>query len=435
MHTIFTFQTKIAEGKLDTLTAYLEKLHRELPSHSQPGTSGDLPFPNLTKLHYASLVIVRDDRYGDDLVFENNIDGTIAAYIEQVCDVAPVALHALYSCCDGYDGSGGFDRGRMRAYLRTHVVRPSAAFVGNVGRDVGRIHAEHDVRTEIEKHLDELSDAGTLGATPAAVYAQVRAHVETLFPWALQPQGRLSAGEMLRRKLPVWVLGWFALVTLPVLIPLVVLFVIVLRIHEMLDRSEIPPPDRTQMDTVTAREDNILQNHFASIVDVKPGLFRRFTLWLVLFLANRAAALSVNGTLSNLNNIHFAHWVLIDGGRRMLFLTNYDGSWENYLDDFIDKASVGLTAIWSNSKLPARTTPPVRGPLVNFPKTSFLVLGGARDERNFKNIARESQLLSNVWYSAYRDLTVPRIDLNSTIRDGLATPPPDAALGDWLQRL
>jgi hypothetical protein len=197
--------------------------------------------------------------------------------------------------------------------------------------------------------------------------------------------------------------------------------------HELLDRSVIPPPDQKQMAIVTAREDNILQNHFASIVDVKPGLFRRFTLWLVLFLANRAAALSVNGTLSNLNNIHFAHWVLIDGGRRMLFLTNYDGSWENYLDDFIDKASVGLTAIWSNTKLP--------GPLLNFPTTWFLVNGGARDERNFKNIARESQLLTNVWYSAYRDITVPRADLNSAIRDGLAAPPPDAELGDWLQRL
>ena len=421
MHTIFTFQTKIDPAKVATLTAYLDEIHAQLLSHPE------LPFPQLTKVHFASLVIVPDDRYGAYLVFENNIDGTVDAYIEQLCDVAAAALHKIYATCEGYDAGGGFDRGRMRAYLRTHVVRPSASFVGNVGRDVGRIHAEHDMRTDIENHLDDSIDKGELGATPAAVYAQLRAYVETTFPWALQPQGRLSAAEMFKRWLPVWVLGWLALVTLPILLPLGVLFFIVLRIHELRDRSVIPPPDQKQMAIVTAREDNILQNHFASVVDVKPGAFRRFALRLVLFVASRAAALSVHGTLSNLNNIHFAHWVLIDGGRRMLFLTNYDGSWENYLDDFIDKASVGLTAIWSNTKL--------RGPLLNFPTTSFLVNGGARDERNFKNIARESQLLSNVWYSAYRNITVPRVDLNSAIRDGFATPPQDAAIGDWLQRL
>jgi len=421
MHSIFTFQTKIDPAKVGALTAYLDQIHAQLLTHPE------LPFPLLTKVHFASLVIVPDDRYGAYLVFENNIDGTVDAYIEQLCDVAPAALHTIYSNCAGYDASGGFDRGRMRTYLRAHVVRPGASFVGNVGRDVARIHAEHALRTEIEQYLDGRSAAGALGTTPAAIYAQVRAHVETMFPWALQPQGRLSAAEMFKRKLAVWELIAFALLTLPLLIPLVLLFIIVLRIHELRDRSEIPPPDSKQMAIVTAREDNILQNHFASMVDVKPGAFRRFTLSLVLFLANRAAAVSVNGTLSNLNNIHFAHWVLIDGGRRMLFLTNYDGSWENYLDDFIDKASVGLTAIWSNTKL--------RGPLLNFPTTSFLVNGGARDERNFKNIARESQLLSNVWYSAYRDITVPRVDMNSTIRDGLATPPDGPAIGDWLQRL
>ncbi len=73
---------------------------------------------------------------------------------------------------------------------------------------------------------------------------------------------------------------------------------------------------------------------------------------------------------------------MIDDGRRLLFLTNYDGSWENYLDDFIDKAALGLTGIWSNT--------------LNFPRTRFLVLGGARDEKRFKAIARKTQAYTNV---------------------------------------
>jgi hypothetical protein len=143
----------------------------------------------------------------------------------------------------------------------------------------------------------------------------------------------------------------------------------------------------------------------ASITFVKPGLFRRLTLRLTLLLMNLIARCRTNGELSGIPSIHFAHWSLIDGGRRLLFLSNFDGSWENYLDDFIDKASHGLTAIWSNT--------------VGFPRTAFLVRGGARDGTRFKDIARQKQVFTNVWYSAYPDLTVTTINANSTIREDL----------------
>ena len=77
--------------------------------------------------------------------------------------------------------------------------------------------------------------------------------------------------------------------------------------------------------------------------------------------------------------------MVIDGGKNLLFLSNYDGSWENYLDDFIDLASPGLTAIWSNT--------------VGFPRSYFLVGGGSRDENLFKTMTRQSQVPSLVWYT------------------------------------
>ncbi len=422
MHRIFTFQTKIRQAKRDTLAVYLERLRVELLS-----PISDLPFVSLTKIHFVSLVIVPDDRFGDLLVFENNIDGTIDAYIEDLCDLASAALHTIYAMCEGYDASNGFERGEMRAYLRRHLVVPSAGFVGNVGRSVARIRSEHDLRDGLETHLDELRDGDRLGATPDRIYAQLRARVAATSAWALQPKARLSGTEMLKRRLRAAAFVWCGLAALPILLPLGAIFIIVLLAHELRDRSVIDAPDARRMAAITATEDNILQNHFASIVDVKPSRFRRATLRCVLSVTKLAASLSTDGTLSNLDNIHFAHWVLIDGGRRMLFLTNYDGSWENYLDDFIDKASAGLTAIWSNCKL--------REPYANFPRTWLLVNGGARDERNFKNIARGSQLPTNLWYSAYPTITVPRIESNSAIRDGLATPPHGDGVDAWIQRL
>ena len=102
-------------------------------------------------------------------------------------------------------------------------------------------------------------------------------------------------------------------------------------------------------------------------------------------------------------------------------LSNFDGSWENYLDDFIDRASAGLTAVWSNT--------------VDFPRTRWLILGGARDGPRFKAAARDRQSYSNVWYSAYPELTVQQIDRNSAIREGLFGRATEATESAWLRNL
>ena len=46
--------------------------------------------------------------------------------------------------------------------------------------------------------------------------------------------------------------------------------------------------------------------------------------------------------------IHFARWVLIDNNKHMMFFSNFDLSWESYLDDFIEKAHGGLTLAWGS---------------------------------------------------------------------------------------
>jgi hypothetical protein len=110
----------------------------------------------------------------------------------------------------------------------------------------------------------------------------------------------------------------------------------------------------------------------------------------------------------------------VDGGRRLLFLSNYDGSWESYLNDFIDKAAIGLTAVWSNT--------------VGFPRTRFLAFRGARDGPRFKHWARANQTATTAWYRAYDGLTLATIDNNSAIREGLFGALDDDGIREWLQR-
>ncbi len=101
-----------------------------------------------------------------------------------------------------------------------------------------------------------------------------------------------------------------------------------------------PIPQTLRQLLENENQTKIVQNHMASITIVKPGWLRRTALWSVLWAVNLLArARATHGELSGIPSIHFAHWSMIDNGRRLLFLSNFDGSWENYLDDFIDKAA------------------------------------------------------------------------------------------------
>ena len=98
---------------------------------------------------------------------------------------------------------------------------------------------------------------------------------------------------------------------------------------------------------------------------MKPGLFRRATATVVLGVVNFGTRHLFNrGSLTGVKTIHFARWVFLDGKRRIIFASNYDGSLESYMGDFIDKVAWGLNAVFSNG--------------VGYPRTSWLVAGGAQ---------------------------------------------------------
>jgi membrane protein implicated in regulation of membrane protease activity len=167
-----------------------------------------------------------------------------------------------------------------------------------------------------------------------------------------------------------------------------------------------PPVDRQLLREMARREDWIAQNHMGSVVLVKPGvlrtaLFRAGHLGLGLVLR----AIATNGYLGSMRTVHFAHWAFVNNGSRLMFFSNFDHSWESYLDDFIEKAHGGLTLAWGSG--------------VGFPPTRFLVLDGASHGRKFKAWARHSMAVSRFWFSAYRDLTVDQIERNARIADGL----------------
>jgi hypothetical protein len=432
-HTILTFITRVKS------TEYLNNLKLILNQvRKQPEDNVLLPLATVPSLHFASFAVFEFPNELPHLVFESNFDGTLEEYLDQLYKAAgtpdPMAtagrrddgetLHRVYECCEGYARDLNDPKAGLLAYLRAKLVRPRAYHIGNVGRSALQIRREKALRDHIQTYLDNEIAAGTLATTPDGVRTQIQGFVQNNAPWAEQTTPRQTPREHVLPYLKLGAVGLGAAFVLwrtwKVALPLLGLGVAYLRYCEERDVPLPPGEAHKDLEAVTALEDNIVQNHLASLIPVKTGLFRRTLLPFVLFVVNLVARTSTKGELSGIPSIHFAHWSLVDGGSRLLFLSNYDGSWENYLDDFIDKASVGLTGIWSNTE--------------GFPRTRFLTRDGARNGTRFKQWARWAQSPTLAWYSAYQDLTVQAIDNNSAIREELLTPLQSPQVQAWLRR-
>jgi hypothetical protein len=174
--------------------------------------------------------------------------------------------------------------------------------------------------------------------------------------------------------------------------------------------------------SLTKDEDFYAQNQLSHLVAISPGRFRLGVLRTVLLLINVLSKYSFNkGALGGICTIHFAGWSILEKERSLLFFSNFDGSWENYLSDFVDRAAVGLTGVWSNT--------------INFPRTSWLAFRGAADEERFKNWTRKYQVHTQVWYSAFEELTVKNIWRNHRIALGLNQEMNDMQTKQWLNLL
>lgn len=180
-------------------------------------------------------------------------------------------------------------------------------------------------------------------------------------------------------------------------------------------------------DAIWAREEHRThqdQNHFASVTLVK-SLPRMILLRLALTLINFVARFMDNtGKLGGISTIFSARWVLLDGGHRLVFLTNYVGAWDSYLGEFSDlNAYIGVNAIWTNTYLPPDTAPRTALPAgsrgIGFPTSSLMLFGGAAHEHPFKAYVRQSQVETLAWYGAYPKMSVPNINDNSRIRKDL----------------
>jgi hypothetical protein len=179
-------------------------------------------------------------------------------------------------------------------------------------------------------------------------------------------------------------------------------------------------PGYEHIKELSQQEDWDVTNQYSVFGDVKPGLLRMLTFKFILLLTDWFARHVYNhGFLARIKTIHFAHWVLMDNNHRVFFASNYDGSHEGYMDDFINKVGWGLNIVFFNC--------------VSYPTTTWIIKEGAQRELAFKYTQRRHQIPTETWYKAYPGLTAVDLARNSRIRQGVEIRQSnDAEIREWL---
>ncbi len=401
------------------------------------------------------------------LVLEAQADGHPAGVLRRLAGTIGDELRGVLTAAgvpvpDSNSGLGEFLAQRDRQVGQGWFSVPGVVFAGTPGMTVERIRQERDLASEIRQLLDDLPPQNSALAT----LARVREHFFGLgdHKWAFiaQPVPLLEEGEkVLKLMLPAawsalrtflwplfvlpalalvvrgaWVAAqsglwagflaglWAAFLTLgaELVVGVIAAPIAYVRFRRK-ERGDVPDtraPSAMAVGDIMARENRCAQNHLAAVTTMKPGMLRRLALRIVLWSIGVSARYYRPGTLQGIGTIHFARWILLPKTDKLLFFSNYSGSWESYLEDFILRAHEGLTGVWSNTE--------------GFPETENLAFGGAEHGDQFKSWGRRQQHPTRFWYSAYPDLTTERVRINAAIRNGFATASTETAAARWLEK-
>jgi hypothetical protein len=273
---------------------------------------------------------------------------------------------------------------------------------------VRQIHEDDSLRLALEAYL-QTNEALFAGKSPQETHKLLRdfARVENL-------AGRLNLTDdtstpilwWLRKVVHLFAVPLLLLALSPLLLLYLPLFIYKLRSREKSDPVNAPRPEANHEAELAQLEDIYVTNQFSAMGSIKPGMFRRWTLIFLLWLVNYAARhFFVRGHLARVPTIHFARWVFLNDKRRMIFASNYDGSLDSYMDDFINKVGWGLNLAFSNG--------------IGYPTTNWLVLDGSKDEQKFKYFLRRHQMPTQVWFDAHPGLSAFDLKRNMLIRRGI----------------
>lgn len=344
------------------------------------------------------------------------------------------------------------------ARLLAHRCASDILYLGREGGSAARLRAEARLRAALAEHLDAWkAQSPPPDLAPRAVQAALRTHAAALadadptlprgprprLPGIARWHRRLDLlravinpfGGVLRGELRAWLIpaeasalrrvaGNLAMAAhwLWTALPTAVLLHLVRRL-ERAQTDDAPRPAPGAVHTLQLREDHRVQNPLTMCSRVRPGRLRAWVLRVVLRGAEDATRHVWNqGQLAGIDTIHVARFLRCDGGRTLLFMSDYDGSWERYLGDFLGVGQVAVVPIFTH----AEGCPPTVG--LRHPTPGFAA--------RFLDFTRHDQVHTQLWYSAFATDSLRNLLADRRVVDGLfAEFKDEAAAAAWLREI
>jgi hypothetical protein len=416
-HTALTVLAPIRDGTdLETLRCVLDDVGDSVYENSSEGSY--IRMRSIPELHFLRFALVKDPDRGPDcvrLLFAAVIDGDDKAGFFDRLRAATNDTDGIWGNCLEYPGEDGFAE-----FMCSRNIEPAAFYTAFKDQRVQDVNRYGRVRQRIEKLLDERVDGN-------ALYARFRRRYLSL-------SGRLLlAGAATKRFLKVgpsllftswdgvrlsrrhrFKTVWSGMCQVVSGLDRYLVWRLFnrvfgnrdVRVTGLLSEAKINkveldfPPD--QMLSVLPQavehpllEDRVTQNQLTLITPIttEEGANRLgATLGVV---DNYARVWAEAGTLLGMSTIHLVRWMPIDYvdgvPRRFLMLSDYDHSWDAYIEEFVEMIRTGMDAMWSS---------------VNDDEGHGYLKYGSLDVAAFKQFLRAHQVNASVFYSAYPNQTV-----------------------------
>ena len=443
----FTLLVPLGADQVAPVSTRLAELHAD---------QARLPFAASNTTFFATITVIPAQTYRDEplpatLLFATSYCGSLRAHVAELVRVMGPGLRAVFAQCPDFDAACS-DR-ELERYLLDH--RHGDTFYSGMNHLSPRCVQRHrELRDTIEAYIDERQARGDLPTDPGEVRQQIRDYVAsrpdlawvrerfkpTLGAWlvfnrrALIIEAGIAAlvlGTLLRiffvdsALLTVIVAaGWIAIGGFLLFLGYC-LFAIRDAEAEQAYLSRRPPDSRAR--ALAATQKRLVINEFTLGGPIKPEgrlrpVFLRIALWVVGRVFDGLPGLPYVGTGISIPTVVTARWIVANGGRRLMFISNFTNAGESYVRDFIETRGGAMRI---NLAFGFGT---------GYPKTDLIVRDGAlTDPNTYLYSLAENQLPTLFWYGPYHDISIDNIKVNRQIREGLFDDTLDAQ--KWLHLL